>query len=293
MRIYRPVLAFSLILALMNPLTVSAEENKECEKVDSIIEEMDYSLYNNENKNLQFMNDFLDKIGANSNYNSIDEFIDYSRDNYQQIVPYTVYNTYKNYNYTEVKECTDVVVLVHNDEFYVVHHNDDIDNHLLYVSFVNNDSSYKNILVNYDELAESQTYIYKITINQHKPLDEVIECSPYGNRSDPFTGETRYHSGVDLSANQGDLIYATEKGICHTFYNDSYGNYVKIEHENGISTLYAHCSELLISDGQEVNSGQIIAKVGATGRATGPHLHFEYRINDEPNSPYDYLDECK
>ena len=98
------------------------------------------------------------------------------------------------------------------------------------------------------------------------------------------------HTGLDIGAASGTKISATAGGVVkHASMMGSYGNLVIISHGNGIETYYAHCSKILVSVGQQVNSGDTIALVGSTGNSTGPHLHFEVRINGSPVNPQNYL----
>lgn len=114
--------------------------------------------------------------------------------------------------------------------------------------------------------------------------------SYYGWRSDPFTGERTFHGGMDISAAKGSSILAAESGtVIMATTNGSYGLCVKIDHGGGLVTLYAHCNELLVKTGQKVNKGDLIARVGTTGRSTGNHLHFEVRVNNEKTDPLPYL----
>ena len=111
------------------------------------------------------------------------------------------------------------------------------------------------------------------------PVEGTI-TSPQGYRTDPITGEISYHSGTDISAPEGTPILAAADGtvtIANATDNwgGSYGYYVKIDHGGGLTTLYAHCSSICVTVGQQVLAGQVVAYVGQTGRATGPHLHFE------------------
>ena len=104
--------------------------------------------------------------------------------------------------------------------------------------------------------------------------------SPQGYRTDPITGETSYHSGTDIAVPEGTPILAAADGtvtIANALdsWGGSYGYYVKIDHGGGLTTLYAHCSSICVTTGQQVKAGEVIAYVGQTGRATGPHLHFE------------------
>jgi len=110
--------------------------------------------------------------------------------------------------------------------------------------------------------------------------------SGFGARPDPIDGGTRYHTGVDLRAPAGSPIAAARDGVVRRAGpRGGYGNAVEIDHGGGVTTLYAHASELLVKPGQKVSAGQEIARVGATGRATGPHLHFELRVGDSPVDP--------
>ena len=106
--------------------------------------------------------------------------------------------------------------------------------------------------------------------------------SPQGYRTDPVTGKISYHSGTDISVPEGTPILAAADGTVTVAnaldsWGGSYGYYVKIDHGDGLTTLYAHCSRICVTVGQEVKAGQVIAYVGHTGRATGAHLHFEVR----------------
>ena len=114
--------------------------------------------------------------------------------------------------------------------------------------------------------------------------------SGYGYRTDPFTGERSVHSGVDIAAKKGAPIKAALAGIVELAEKSSgdYGNYIIINH-GGFKTLYAHCNDLKVTEGQNVSSGESIATVGSTGRSTGPHLHFEIRIGDTKIDPTPFV----
>ncbi|MBR0162806.1 MAG: peptidoglycan DD-metalloendopeptidase family protein [Oscillospiraceae bacterium] len=116
--------------------------------------------------------------------------------------------------------------------------------------------------------------------------------SRFGYRTDPFTGEERYHSGIDIDGygNDGNIIIAADGGTVITAgWSDGYGNYVIIDHGNGYQTLYGHMSGLAVSAGSSVSQGQTIGYLGATGRATGTHCHFEVLINGSRTDPAQFF----
>ena len=117
---------------------------------------------------------------------------------------------------------------------------------------------------------------------------EII--SGYGYRSDPFTGRRRMHTGFDFQAWTGQPIRVCKSGeVVYSGWKGGYGNCVIVRHDDEFSTLYGHCSQLLVTVGQHVNAGQVIAKVGSTGRSTGPHLHFEVRRYGRPVNPHSVM----
>ena len=114
--------------------------------------------------------------------------------------------------------------------------------------------------------------------------------SPYGMRTHPITGVYKLHTGVDISAPMGASFIAANDGIVvKAGMNSAYGNMVMINHGGGISTLYAHGSQILVEVGQSVKRGDEVLKVGSTGYSTGPHAHFEVRVNGQYTDPMPYI----
>lgn len=130
----------------------------------------------------------------------------------------------------------------------------------------------------------------QMSIPSAKPVTGVTFTSGYGVRSDPFRGGAAMHAGVDLAGPIGTAIYATADGIVgRATWANGYGNLVELEHGRGIQTRYGHLSQILVKQGQRVKRGDLIAKMGSTGRSTGSHLHYEVRLEGEAVSPLPYL----
>lgn len=114
--------------------------------------------------------------------------------------------------------------------------------------------------------------------------------SQFGTRLHPILKTYKTHTGTDIAGNTGaDIVAANDGTVIQSGWNDAYGYRITIDHGGGISTMYAHCSKLLVSVGNKVKAGDVIGKVGSTGLATGPHLHFEVQKEGKPVDPMDYI----
>ncbi len=135
-----------------------------------------------------------------------------------------------------------------------------------------------------------QQSVLKDMLPNSSPINAAFNSSSYGWRIDPFNGNKAFHEGLDFTANTGTPIRAAADGIVSAAEHASdYGNIVKIEHGSGLETRYAHASKLLVHVGERVVKGQVVAEVGSTGRSTGPHLHYEIRLNGNALDPRRYL----
>ena len=127
-----------------------------------------------------------------------------------------------------------------------------------------------------------------------KPVANLQFTSFYGVRSDPFRGTAAMHAGVDIPGPVGTPIYATADGIVgRTGWVGGYGNLVELEHGGNLETRYGHLSKVLVSQGQRVKRGDLIALMGSTGRSTGSHLHYEVRMDGRAVNPIPYLDSAQ
>lgn len=135
-----------------------------------------------------------------------------------------------------------------------------------------------------------QQSVLKDTLPNSSPVSAAFNSSSYGWRIDPFNGEKAFHEGLDFPAAVGTRINAAAGGIV-SFAGPSadYGKLIIIDHGSGLDTRYAHSSKLLVTVGQRVEKGQEIAEIGNTGRSTGPHLHYEIRLNGNALDPRRYL----
>ena len=135
-----------------------------------------------------------------------------------------------------------------------------------------------------------QKSVLKDMLPNSSPVEAAYNSSSYGWRIDPFNGSKAFHEGLDFPATTGTAIHAAADGIVSfSELTHDYGNIVKINHGAGLETRYAHASKLLVKVGERVSKGQAVALVGSTGRSTGPHLHYEIRLNGNSLDPRKYL----
>lgn len=145
---------------------------------------------------------------------------------------------------------------------------------------------------------ESYSEVLKHAVEQRYTVDHTPSVRPasgwmvagYGQRKNPFTGRTEMHRGVDIAAPKGTPIYATADGrVSFVGYRGGYGLLVKVDHGRGRSTWYGHCSMAKVRTGNLVKRGQIIATIGKTGQAIGPHVHYEVRIDGNAVNPANFF----
>ncbi len=130
-----------------------------------------------------------------------------------------------------------------------------------------------------------------VAVPVRKPVSgEVDMSSPFGVRADPFLGRPAMHTGIDLRGEIGEPVHATAAGkVTIAGSEGGYGNIVELDHGNGLATRYGHLSQIDVKVGQTVHIGQVVGRIGSTGRSTGPHLHYETRINGEAVNPQKFL----
>lgn len=129
-----------------------------------------------------------------------------------------------------------------------------------------------------------------ISVPSRMPLDNAALTSNFGMRTHPVIGGRRAHKGIDLAAPTGTPIYATADGVVSRANRfSSYGLFVSIEHGASLQTRFAHMSRIAVAEGEQVKKGDIIGYVGSTGRSTGPHLHYEVRVDGRAVNPIPYM----
>jgi murein DD-endopeptidase MepM/ murein hydrolase activator NlpD len=151
------------------------------------------------------------------------------------------------------------------------------------------DPTFKQLFTSWKKLDTLQDGA--IAVPSDKPVRTAAFTSGYGYRSDPFQGRAAMHAGIDLAGAVGTPIYATADGIItDAGYNSGgYGNLIKIDHGRGIETRYGHLSKMAVYAGQRVKRGDMIGRMGSTGRSTGSHLHYEVRIDGRPVNPVPFM----
>ncbi|TMH61957.1 MAG: M23 family metallopeptidase [Betaproteobacteria bacterium] len=146
-----------------------------------------------------------------------------------------------------------------------------------------------------DQLTVLEALLVSTSINKKflpslAPVDGGWLSSSFGWRIDPFSGQKSFHEGLDFPSESGTPIVAAASGkVIFADVHPQYGKMVEVDHGNGLVTRYAHASRLFVKEGDFILRGQKIAAVGSTGRATGPHLHFEVRLNGVPQNPARFL----
>lgn len=149
-------------------------------------------------------------------------------------------------------------------------------------------STEQSLVSDVDRLVALNEVVQSLPLSM--PINDAHQSSPFGKRVDPMNHRMSMHPGLDLSGPLGSKVYATNIGtVIKAGRKPAYGNMVDIEHKYGIVTRYAHLSKILVKEGDKVAKGQMIGIQGSTGRSTGPHLHYEVRINDHPVNPINFL----
>lgn len=150
------------------------------------------------------------------------------------------------------------------------------------------DPAFRALFQSWKRLEQLQQGI--VAIPSQRPVDAVTFTSGFGVRSDPFRGGAAMHAGVDIPGPIGTAIYATADGIvARGEWANGYGNLVELDHGKGIQTRYGHLSAILVQPGMRVTRGQLIARMGSTGRSTGSHLHYEVRLDGHAVNPMPFL----
>ena len=160
------------------------------------------------------------------------------------------------------------------------------------------DTRFRQLFASWEALDDGGTDIVSvkptISIPSRMPLESARLTSEYGMRTHPVLGKRRKHNGIDLAAPTGTPVYATADGIVgKAKWFSSYGLYIRVDHGADLETRYAHLSRLAVAAGERVKKGDVIGYVGSTGRSTGPHLHYEVRIDGVAVNPIPYMIETE
>jgi murein DD-endopeptidase MepM/ murein hydrolase activator NlpD len=150
------------------------------------------------------------------------------------------------------------------------------------------DQNYRALFLSMKRLDQFQQGA--MAIPSQRPIQQTNLTSGFGVRSDPFRGGAAMHAGVDMAGPIGTPIYATADGwVGRAGWANGYGNLVELEHGRGVETRYGHLSAILVKSGQRIRRGDLIARMGSTGRSTGSHLHYEVRIDGRAVNPIPFL----
>ena len=153
---------------------------------------------------------------------------------------------------------------------------------------VQSDTQFRALFQSWKRLEQLQQGI--VAIPSQRPVQSMTFTSGFGVRSDPFRGSAAMHAGVDMPGPTGTPIYATADGVVNRAqWVNGYGNLVEIDHGKGIQTRYGHLSAFVVAPGTHVTRGQLIARMGSTGRSTGSHLHYEVRLDGHAVNPMPFL----
>lgn len=159
------------------------------------------------------------------------------------------------------------------------------------------DDQFRELFAKWEQLdqgAGGSSPATSISIPSRMPLEGAALTSGYGMRTHPVLGGRRSHNGIDLAAPTGTPVYATADGLVEKAqWFSSYGKYIQIGHGNDLETRFAHLSQIAVAQGEMVKKGDLIGYVGSTGRSTGPHLHYEVRIDGVAVNPIPYMAESE
>lgn len=152
------------------------------------------------------------------------------------------------------------------------------------------DPQFRALFLSWKKMDQIERDVISVPSARPVPDKQITFTSAYGVRSDPFRGRAAMHAGIDLAGPIGTPIYATADGVVERAqWANGYGNLVELSHGKGINTRYGHLSKILVKAGQRVKRGDLIAKMGSTGRSTGSHLHYEVRLDGRAVNPIPFL----
>ncbi|MGL4542423.1 MAG: M23 family metallopeptidase, partial [Polymorphobacter sp.] len=147
---------------------------------------------------------------------------------------------------------------------------------------------FKDLYLSWKKLSALEAAL--VSVPAFAPVANYVLTSGFGYRYDPFNGGAAMHAGIDMAGSHGEPIYAAAAGVVGTAARSGgYGNLIEIDHGRGLATRYGHLSKLLVEEGATVKQGQLIGRMGSTGRSTGTHLHYEVRIDGRAVNPRPYL----